>query len=74
MAGVPALELVQRQCGLMTWQDGFTHFLSRSYVHHACSQTIGRGGEADRKNHLDAEPWLKANRPDLHKLYFPVNS
>ena len=55
-------------------KDGFVHFLSRSYVHHACSQTIGRGGEADRKNHLDAEPWLKANRPHLHKLYFPVNS
>jgi hypothetical protein len=54
-------------------QDGFTHFLSRSYVHHACSQTIGRGGEADRKNHLDAEPWLKSNRPDLHKIYFGVN-
>jgi hypothetical protein len=54
-------------------QDGFVHFLSRSYVHHACSQTISRGGEADRKNHLDAEPWLKANRPDLHKLYFSVN-
>jgi hypothetical protein len=54
-------------------QDGFVHFLSRSYVHHACSQTIGRGGEADRKNHLDAEPWLKNNRPELHKLYFSVN-
>ena len=54
-------------------QDGFVHFLSRSYVHHACSQTIGRGGEADRKNHLDAEPWLKANRPDLHRIYFAVN-
>jgi hypothetical protein len=23
-----------------------------------------------RKNHLDAEPWLKSNRPELHKLYF----
>ena len=54
-------------------QDGFKHFLSRSYVHHACSQTINRGAEADRKNHLDAEPWLKANRPELHKLYFSVN-
>jgi hypothetical protein len=54
-------------------QDGFVHFLSRSYVHHACSQTIGRGGDADRKNHLDAEPWLKSNRPELHKLYFSVN-
>jgi hypothetical protein len=33
-------------------KDGFVHFLSRSYVHHACSQTIGRTAEADRKNHL----------------------
>jgi hypothetical protein len=55
-------------------KDGFIHFLSRSYVHHACSQTIGRTAEANTKNHLDAEPWLKNNRPDLHKLYFPVNS
>jgi hypothetical protein len=54
-------------------QDGFVHFLSRSYVHHACSQTIGRSQEANTKNHLDAEPWLKNNRPDLHKLYFSVN-
>ena len=54
-------------------QDGFTHFLSRSYVHHACSQTIGRTAEANTKNHLDAEPWLKNNRPELHKLYFSVN-
>jgi hypothetical protein len=29
-------------------QDGFVHFLSRSYVHHACSQTIGRNQEANR--------------------------
>jgi hypothetical protein len=29
--------------------------------------------EANTKNHLDAEPWLKNNRPDLHKLYFSVN-
>jgi hypothetical protein len=54
-------------------QDGFVHFLSRSYVHHACSQTIGRTAEANRKNHLDAEPWLKSNRPELHKLYYRVN-
>lgn len=54
-------------------QDGFTHFLSRSYVHHACSQTIGRSQEANAKNHKDAEPWLKNNRPELHKLYFSVN-
>ena len=52
--------------------DGYMHFISRSYVHHACSQTIGRSQEASAKNHADAEPWLKTNRPDLHKLYFGV--
>ena len=55
-------------------QDGFKHFLSRAYVHHACSQTIGRSAEDNARNHKEAEPWLKANRPHLHKLYFPVNS
>ena len=54
-------------------KDGFIHFLSRSYVHHACSQTIGRSQEASAKNHRDAQPWLKNNRPELHKLYYGVN-
>ena len=54
-------------------KDGFLHFISRSYVHHACSQTIGRNPEANLRNHREAEPWLKRNRPELHKLFFPVN-
>lgn len=54
-------------------KDGFMHFISRSYVHHACSQTIGRSQADSAKNHADAEPWLKRNRPHLHKLYFGVN-
>jgi len=54
-------------------KDNFMHFISRSYVHHACSQTIGRSQADSAKNHADAEPWLKRNRPHLHKLYFAVN-
>ena len=50
--------------------DGFKHFLSRSYVHHVGSSTIGRGFGADSKNYMEAEDWLKLNRPLLHKRYF----
>jgi hypothetical protein len=44
-------------------RKGFRHFVSRAYVHHAGSQTIGRDFKA-----LEAESmeWVKANRPDLH--------
>jgi hypothetical protein len=42
---------------------GFRHFVSRAYVHHAGSQTIGR----DFKSLNDeALSWLKINRPDLN--------
>ena len=47
--------------------EGYNHFISRSYVHHAGSQTIGMDNTA---NHLAAEPWIKANRPELHKEWF----
>lgn len=44
-------------------QLGFRHFVSRAYVHHAGSQTIGR----DFKSLNDeALKWLKENRPELH--------
>jgi hypothetical protein len=46
---------------------GFKHYISRAYVHHAGSQTIGMD---HRKNHLEAEPWIKANKPDLHKVWY----
>lgn len=46
---------------------GYRHFVSRAYVHHAGSQTIGMDNQA---NHLAAEPWIKANRPELHKEWF----
>jgi hypothetical protein len=51
-------------------QEGFKHFNSRAYVHHVGSSTIGRGFGADSKNTMEAEDWLKLNRPILHKRYF----
>jgi len=53
--------------------DGFKHFLSRAYVHHVGSSTIGRGHGTDSKNTMEAEDWLKLNRPLLHKRYFCSN-
>jgi hypothetical protein len=47
--------------------EGYNHFISRSYVHHAGSQTVGMDHTA---NHLAAEPWIKTNRPELHKEFF----
>ena len=47
--------------------EGHNHFISRSYVHHAGSQTIGMDNSA---NHLAAEPWIKENRPELHKEWY----
>ena len=46
---------------------GYRHFISRSYVHHAGSQTIGLDNTL---NHLASEPWIKENRPELHKEWF----
>jgi hypothetical protein len=46
---------------------GCQHFVSRSYVHHAGSQTIGLDNQ---KNHLDSEQWIKDNRPELHQEWY----
>lgn len=54
-------------------EDGYKHFNSRAYVHHVGSSTIGRGFGADSKNYMEAEDWLKLNRPLLHKRYFGSN-
>jgi hypothetical protein len=54
-------------------ENGYKHFLSRSYVHHVGSSTIGRGGAADSKNIMEAEDWLKLNRPLLHRQHFGGN-
>ena len=51
-------------------ETGHKHFLSRAYVHHVGSSTIGRGQGTDSKNYMEAEDWLKLNRPLLHKRYF----
>lgn len=40
---------------------GFTHYLSRAYVHHVGSQTVGRD-YAQLNN--EALPWLRDNRPE----------
>lgn len=53
--------------------EGYKHFLSRAYVHHVGSSTIGRGHGTDSKNTMEAEDWLKLNRPLLHKRYFLGN-
>jgi glycosyltransferase involved in cell wall biosynthesis len=39
---------------------GYQHFVSRAYVHHVGSSTIGH----DNQRHIDeARPWIVANRP-----------
>lgn len=48
-------------------QKRYQHYISRSYIHHAGSQTIGQD---HRANHLAAEPWIKENRPELYKEWF----
>jgi hypothetical protein len=54
------------QCIDMT-SKGYQHYISRSYVHHAGSQTIGMDNQ---KNHLDSEAWIKDNRPELHSEWY----
>jgi len=46
---------------------GYHHFVSRSYIHHVGSSTIGND---NNKNHLASEPWIKENRPELHAIWF----
>ena len=48
-------------------QAGFTHYLSRSYVHHIGSQTIGLDGERLTQQ---AMPWLRKNRPHYSEVWF----
>lgn len=48
-------------------KQGYKHFVSRSYVHHVGSQTVG---EDFSKCRADAAPWLKANRPEYYKLWY----
>ena len=43
------------------------HFISRAYVHHVGSQTCGQDAQ---RCYEDAEPWLRANRPELHARFY----
>ena len=53
------------QCLKMRYK-GFANFVSRSYVHHVGSSTIGMD---HAKNHLEAMEWLKTNEPDFYELF-----
>ncbi len=46
---------------------GFQHFVSRAYVHHAGSQTVGTDFE---KCHEEPRAWIKANRPDMYEAIY----
>jgi hypothetical protein len=46
---------------------GFQHFVSRAYVHHAGSQTVGMDFE---KCHEEPRAWIKENRPDMYEAIY----
>ena len=46
---------------------GFKHFVSRAYVHHAGSQTVGTNFQ---KCHEEPRQWIRTNRPDKYKEYY----
>jgi hypothetical protein len=49
---------------------GYQHFISRSYVHHAGSQSIGR----DFQKLMDGpREWIKENRPQYFKEWYESN-
>lgn len=48
-------------------QLGFVHYISRAYVHHVGSQTVGRD---HAKLNAEALPWLRANRPEYVKRWW----
>jgi hypothetical protein len=47
--------------------NGFVNYISRSYVHHVGSQTIGMDHE---KNDLEAQAWIKIFMPELYDIWF----
>jgi hypothetical protein len=47
--------------------NGHKNYVSRSYVHHVGSQTIGMD---HGKNQQEAEEWIKVNMPELHQQWF----
>ena len=46
---------------------GFKHFVSRAYVHHAGSQTVGTNFQ---KCHEEPREWIRTNRPDKYEEYY----
>ncbi len=46
---------------------GYKHFVSRAYVHHAGSQTVGMDYALCLE---EPKAWLKANRPDMYEVYY----
>lgn len=48
-------------------EAGFRHFVSRAYVHHAGSQTVGYDY---KKCHEEPREWIKANRPDMYEVFY----
>lgn len=48
-------------------RKGYSHFISRTHVHHVGSTTTGRD---EKKLTEDSLPWLKENRPEYVKMWF----
>jgi hypothetical protein len=46
---------------------GYQHFVSRAYVHHAGSQTIGVDF---KKSHEEPRAWIMKNRPDMYEAIY----
>jgi hypothetical protein len=46
---------------------GYNNYVSRSYVHHVGSQTIGMDHQ---KNDNEARAWIRDSMPELYKLWF----
>ena len=46
---------------------GYRHFVSRAYVHHAGSQTVGMDYQ---KCHEEPRAWIKENRPDMYEQIY----
>ena len=48
-------------------EAGYKHFVSRGYVHHAGSQTVGNDF---KKCHEEPREWIKTNRPDMYEAFY----
>ena len=46
---------------------GYNNYVSRSYIHHVGSQTIGMD---HKKNDDEAKAWIKVNIPELYDIWF----